>query len=137
MIHTLYRRATHTFHTPSWVTSYLCWFFLSSSSLQFVFSEPLRFEHQLRSQLLCSKLVSRSINRQQTPVSKYHTSFSSIDQGSTKQDDKQNWSRSLRRHGLRSLTVMTPGSCTFHHWDLESQLLSSEHLTGQNDKRLS
>ena len=67
------------------------WLFLSSSSSspQFVFSEPLRFEHQLRSQLLCSKLVSRSINRQQTLVSKYQTSFNSIDQGSTKQDNNK------------------------------------------------
>ena len=27
---------------------------------------------------------------------------------------------------------MTPGSCHFHHWDLDSQLLSSENLTGQS-----
>ena len=83
------------------------WFFLSSS-LQFVFSEPLRFEHQLRSQLLLSKMVSRSIKRQQTPVSKYQTSSNSIDQGSTKQDN--NKTGQDPSEGM-ALVVMTPGSC--------------------------
>ena len=74
MIHTLYRRATHTFHTPSWVTSYLLLVFLSSSSLQFVFSEQLGFERQLRSQLLWFEMVSRSIKRQRIKNDKLQAS---------------------------------------------------------------
>ena len=92
MIHTLYRRATHTFHAPSWVTSYLLLFFLSSSSLQFVFSEQLRFEHQLRSQLLWSKLVSRSIKRQRIDNNELQASSNQdqpINHASTKQAKQQ------------------------------------------------
>ena len=89
MIHTLYRRATKTFHTPSWVTSYLLLVFLSSSSLQFVFSEQLGFEHQLRSQLLWSKLVSRSIKRPRIKNDELRASSNQdqpINHASTKQE---------------------------------------------------
>ena len=89
-------------------------FFLFSSSLQFVFSEQRRFEHQLRSQLLSSRIVSRSIKHQQLKSASLKTTLNS-DQGSTKQNNKQNWSRSLRRHGLTSLTVMT--AMPFHQPD--------------------
>ena len=117
MIHTLYRRATRTFHTPSWVTSYLLLVFLSSSSLQFVFSEQLRFEHQLRSQLLWFKRVSRSIK---TSTNRRTTSFKQvrikINQSTMLQPSKQSNkdSRSLRQQGFREL-----------HWASSSPLLLS------------
>ena len=131
MIHTLYRRATHTFHTPSWVTSYLLLVFLSSSSLQFVFSEQLGFERQLRSQLLWFKLVSRSIKHQQTENNELQARSNQaqpINHASTKQENNKG-SRSLRQQGhLFASASVILGT-------LKPQTVSSGYLTGQANKR--
>ena len=123
MIHTLYRRATHTFHTPSWVTSYLLLVFLSSSSLQFVFSEQLRFEHQLRSQLLWFKMVSRSIKRQRIENNELQASSNQdqpINHASTKQAKQQGFkvpqTAGLQRAALEPALRL----CFCHHWDPET-----------------
>ena len=136
MIHTLYRRATHTFHTPSWVTSYLLLVlvFLSSSSLQFVFSEQLRFEHQLRSQLLWFKMVSRSIKRQRIKDNELQASSNPdqpINHASTKQAKQQGFKvpqtaglqRAARSQLFASASVITG--------TLKPYKVSSGHLTGQ------
>ena len=135
MIHTLYRRATHTFHTPSWVTSYLLLVFLSSSSLQFVFSEQLGFEHQLRSQLLCSKLVSRSIKRQRIKNDKLRASSNQdqpsqprFNQASKKQQRfKVPQTAGLYRAALGQLFT----SASVITGTLKPYKVSSGHLTGQ------
>ena len=134
MIHTLYRRATHTFHTPSWVTSYLLLVFLSSSSLQFVFSEQLGFEHQLRSQLLCSKLVSRSIKRQRIKNDKLRASSNQdqpVNHASTKQAKQQRFkvpqTAGLYRAALGQLFT----SASVITGTLKPYKVSSGHLTGQ------
>ena len=125
MIHTLYRRATHTFHTPSWVTSYLLLVFLSSSSLQFVFSEKLRFEHQLRSQLLWFKTVSRSI---QTSTNQEQQASSKFKSRSTNQPSFNQASKTTRIQGpsdsraLESCTGPALRLCFCHHWDPETKV---------------
>ena len=135
MIHTLYRRATHTFHTPSWVTSYLLLVFLSSSSsLLFVFSEQLGFEHQLRSQLLWSKLVSRSIQRHRIKNDKLRASSNQdqpVNQASTKQAKQQRFkvpqTAGLHRAALGQLFT----SASVITGTLKPYKVSSGHLTGQ------
>ena len=134
MIHTLYRCATHTFHTPSWVTSYLLLVFLSSSSLQFVFSEQLRFEHQLRSQLLWFKLVSRSIKRQRIKNNKLQSSPNRdqpINHASTKQAKQQRF-RAPQTAGLhRAALGQLFASASVITGTLKPHKVSSGHLTGQ------
>ena len=123
MIHTLYRRATHTFHTPSWVTSYLLLVFLSSSSLQFVFSEQLGFEHQLRSQLLWSKLVSRSIKRQRIKNNKLQASSNQdqpINHASTKRAKTTKIQGPSDSRASKSCTGPALRLCFCHHWDPET-----------------
>ena len=134
MIHTLYRRATHTFHTPSWVTSYLLLVFLSSSSLQFVFSEQLRFEHQLRSQLLWFKMVSKSIKRQRIENNELQASSNQdqpINHASTKQAKQQGFkvpqTAGLQRAALGQLFA----SASVITGTLKPYKVSSGHLTGQ------
>ena len=134
MIHTLYRRVTHTFHTPSWVTSYLLLVFLSSSSLQFVFSEQLGFEHQLRSQLLWSKLVSKSIKRQRIANDELQASSNQdqpINHASTKQAKQQRFkvpqTAGLQRAALGQLFA----SASVITGTLKPYKVSSGHLTGQ------
>ena len=135
MIHTLYRRATYTFHTPSWVTSYLLLVFLSSSSLQFVFSEQLGFEHQLRSQLLWFEMVSRSIKRQRIENNELQASSNQdqpINHASTKQAKQQGfkWSpdRSSKRRFLKTKTCHIPRAKSFTQHQTASEKETSQPL---------
>jgi len=123
VIHTLYRRATHTFHTPSWVTSYLLLVFLSSSSLQFVFSEQLRFEHQLRSQLLW---FQNGLQVDQTSTNREQRASSKFESQSTNQPCFNQASKATKIQGpsdsraSKSCTEPALRLCFCHHWDPET-----------------
>ena len=87
------------------------WFFLPSSSLLFVFSEQLRFEHQLRSRLLSSKMIFRSINGHQNQDNQLPASPKHDQPRSNTQDNRLNNSRPLKEQVFWSLTVMTLNTC--------------------------
>ena len=132
------RWSTHctalTFHTPSWVTSYLLLVFLSSSSLQFVFSEQLRFEHQLRSQLLWFKWSPGQSNVNESRTNELQASSNQdqpINHASTKHGKQQGFkvpqTAGLQRAALGQLFA----SASVITGTLKPHKVSSGHLTGQ------
>ena len=138
MIHTLYRRATHTFHTPSCVTSYLLLVFLSSSSsFQSVFSEQTRVRASTK---ISTPVVQTGLQVDQTSTYRERQASSKFQSRSTNQP-RFNQARQTSKGqdpsdsmASRSCTELAPGSCLCHPWDLETKMVSSGHLTGQNDK---
>ena len=87
------------------------------------FSEQLRFEHQLRSQLLWFKMVSRSIKRQRIENNELQASSNQdqpINHASTKQAKQQGFkvpqTAGLQRAALGPALRL----CFCHHWDPET-----------------
>ena len=115
MIHTLYRRATHTFHTPSWVTSF---FF---SSIRFLWATKVR-----ASTKISTPVVQNGLQVDQTSTNREQRASSKFKPRSTNQPCFNQASKATKIQGpsdsraSKSCTEPALRLCFCHHWDPET-----------------